>query len=436
MHHTSTYPASPLKLSERIAYLDILRGMAILFIFLANIPHLSGTAYYSNELNLSFATAPIDGFLKMVFFTLIDGKFYSVFSILFGIGFVIQYNTVKKTSKRFNPFFRRRMLGLLLIGLVHLFLIWAGDILTLYALLGLVLICFQNFSDRKLLIWAAVLLLMPVVNWVFMNFTGIFYPAFFFDAFNAYNEARGMPLSNWDGSGYLSPDPGDYLALTDFSHYMEMTIGNPLIRLAMILWEGRGFKVLGLFLLGIWAGRQILNHDLLDNHKLLRKIAVWGLAIGLPFSIFRTMIEFGDFREPVYSFLSTLFYALGVVPLACGYAALVALVVVAKPHTLSWFAPVGRAALSNYLFQSVICIVIFYGIGFGYTSKLSFTEVTLIALTIFAWQVAFSTIWLRHFRFGPLEWVWRQITYGRWISLRKPFVSGVPEKLYLNESNN
>jgi uncharacterized protein len=277
--------------------------------------------------------------------------------------------------------------------------------------------------------------MMPVVNWIFMHFTGWYYPNYFFDAFNAYNESRGMPLSDWDGSGFLSPDPADYLALTDFSHYMEITIGNPLIRLALILWEGRLFKVLGLFLLGIWAGRQILHHNLLDKQKLLRKIAFWGLAIGLPFNILRAVIAFGDFSGPTYEFLSTLFYSLGVVPLACAYASLVAIIVVGKHHALSWFAPVGRTALSNYLFQSVICIALFYGIGMGYTSKLSFTEVVLIALTVFAWQVAFSTIWLRHFRFGPVEWIWRQMTYGEWINLRNPLLGSTTNQLHVNQAN-
>lgn len=420
MNSNTTPQLSPLRMADRIIYLDILRGIAILFIFLANVPHLSGTAYYSNELNQSFATAPFDRALKMIFLTFIDGKFYSVFSILFGIGFVVQYNNAKKNNKPFNAFFRRRMLGLLLIGLVHLFFIWIGDILTLYALLGFALIWFKNFSDKQLLIWAAVLLLLPVVNWIFMNLTGIYYPALFFEAFNSYNAAHGMELTNWDGSGYLSPDPNAYLALTDFSQYMQITVGNPMLRFAMLLWEGRFFKVLGLFLIGIWAGRQILNKNILDNRLWIRKIALWGTLIGLPLNICRTIISFGHLDGPLYDFLSTLFYALGVVPLACAYAAFVALMVISRPNALSWFAPVGQTALSNYLFQSVICIVIFYGVGMGNTGKLSFTEVVLISLTIFAWQVAFSTIWLRHFKFGPVEWIWRQMTYGEWISIKQP----------------
>lgn len=165
---------APVTRNERIQYLDILRGIAILFIFLANITYLSGTAFYSEATNLSFASNTLDQLLRIFSFTFIDGKFYSIFSILFGIGFVVQYNSVMKTGKPFVPFFRRRMLGLLLIGSAHLVLVWVGDILTLYALLGLTLIWFRAFDDKRLLKWAAILLMLPIVHWLFMFTTGIY----------------------------------------------------------------------------------------------------------------------------------------------------------------------------------------------------------------------------------------------------------------------
>ncbi len=105
----------PVKATDRILYLDILRGIAILFIFLANITYLSGTTFYSDDFAASFATAKLDHALDVFFFILINGKFYSIFSILFGIGFVVQYNSVMQTKRSFVPFFTRRMLGLLLM---------------------------------------------------------------------------------------------------------------------------------------------------------------------------------------------------------------------------------------------------------------------------------------------------------------------------------
>jgi len=135
-------------------------------------------------------------------------------------------------------------------------------------------------------------------------------------------------------------------------------------------------------------------------------------------NIFRTVINFSSLSGDFWTFLSYVTLAGGVVPLACGYSAAIALIVLSRQWELSWFAPVDKMALSNYIFQSIIAITIFYGIGFGYAGSFGYSINMVIALAIFAWQVAFSMIWLRYFRFGPVEWVWRQMTYGKWIPLR------------------
>jgi uncharacterized protein len=392
--------------------------MAILFIFLANITYLSGTTFYSDEMAASFATAKLDHALDVFFFTLIDGKFYSIFSILFGIGFVVQYNNVMKGKRSFVPFFTRRMLGLLLIGGFHLVFVWPGDILTLYALLGLVLILFRNFDDRRLLRWAAVLLLLPVLHWWAMYLTENYYPYALFGYVSEHAAKLGLVTPESMGTDSPRFSAAAQIAGTDFSTWFQMQVMLPAGRLGGLLMEGRFFKVLALFLIGIWAGRQILNKNILENKAFLKKVALWGIGIGLPINVLRAVVEFGDHDGVVWDFLYHLFYALSVVPMACGYAAGIALLVVAKPRLLVWLAPVGRTALSNYLFQTFIAISIFYGIGLGYTGRFGFSVVVGIALLIFAWQVLFSTLWLSHFRFGPVEWLWRQMTYGKWIDIR------------------
>lgn len=414
--NTST---APLKATDSILYLDILRGIAILFIFLANITYLSGTKFYSEEIEASFATAKLDHALEIFFFTLIDGKFYSIFSILFGIGFVVQYNNVKKGKRSFVPFFTRRMFGLLLIGGFHLVFLWPGDILTLYALLGLVLILFRNFGNRRLLKWAAVLLLLPMVHWCAMYFTGEFYPFALFGYVNEHAATLGLITPESMGTDNPRFSPAANITGSDFSTWFQIQVKLPFLRLGGILMEGRIFKVLALFLIGIWAGRKILNKNILENKSFLKRVMFWGIAVGLPISILRAVVEFGDHEGIIWNFLYHLFYALSVVPMACGYAAGIALLVMSKPHRLEWLAPVGRTALSNYLFQTVIAISIFYGIGMGYAGHFGFSIVVCMALLIFAWQVLFSTIWLRYFRFGPMEWIWRQMTYEKWIDIRR-----------------
>jgi len=415
---------TPLGNADRILYLDILRGIAILFIFLANIPYLSGTYFYPPEMAAGFPSAPLDNAFKVFFFTLIDGKFYSIFSILFGIGFVVQYNSIKNSHRSFVPFFCRRMLGLLLIGSIHLVLVWPGDILTLYALLGFLLIGFRNFTDRRLMVWTIVLLFMPIVHWLVMYILGFFYPIGLFKFVNTH--AASLDLVMDHPAGYQVFNEVGHLSGKDFSIWLKMQVALPALRLGGLLMEGRFFKVLGLFLIGIWAGRQILDYGILERTALLRKIALWGIGIGLPINVFRAVIEYGGHSGPVWDFMYYVFYALGVVPLACGYMAGIALIVTYRPQWLRWIAPVGRTALSNYLFQSFIGIFIFYGIGLGNIGRFGFAQVIGIAATVFLWQVLFSTFWLRYFRFGPIEWIWRQMTYGKWISIRKITKDSVP----------
>ncbi len=411
-------PDTPVPQKERIHYLDILRGIAILFIFLANIKILSGVYFMSDAERLSMKTATLDDVLRVLDFLFVDGKFYSVFSILFGIGFAVQYQRMKKDDSVFVPFFMKRMTGLLLIGGIHLFLLWLGDILTLYALLGFLLIFFRHFTNKKLLIWALILLFMPVVHWLMMYFTNTFYPAYLAGRFF---ELAGGILSKETTEGFSSDfSLPAYFAITNFSTWMEVNLVMPLLRLSRILMEGRAFKVLGLFLMGIYAGRQILENNLLSNSRLIKKIALWGLVIGLPMNLLRTWLEFGSGNEGVMSdFLEYVLNFLALTPMALGYCAIVALIVTRRKAWLNWFATIGRTALSNYLFQTIISIFFFYGIGLGYAFSYGFSFSVLFVLVVFALQVLFSSLWLRHFRFGPVEWIWRQLTYGKVISLKK-----------------
>ena len=414
---TNLTQIKPIQKEDRIKFLDVLRGLAILFIFMANIVAFSGYLYFGSESRILATTFFIDEYVDFITFTIIDGKFYSIFSLLFGIGCVIQYNNLKNHNKPFAPFFRRRMFWLIIIGLIHLCLFWLGDILTLYALLGFVLIWFVDLSDKKLLIYAVILILLPIVNWAFVHFTEFNYARFFFKLNISYYDYFGLPTTEWDGKKFA--DLQQWSSNESLSDYFKMNIGNSLIRIGAILKDGRIFKVLGIFLIGLWAGRKILNDNLLNNVAFLKKVALWGIIIGLPVSIFRTYVEFYSNQNVLWEFLNTLAYAFGTVPLAMGYAALLALIYRKRKGFLNVFAPVGKMALSNYIFQTFIAITFFYGIGFGYTGKFGFTVIMGIALLIFIFQIILSRWWLSKFRFGPLEWIWRQLTYGKKLKINK-----------------
>ena len=407
----------PIQKENRIVFLDVLRGLAILFIFLANIVPFSGYLYFDPESRIPATTFFFDESIDFITFSLIDGKFYSIFSLLFGIGCIIQYTNLKKHGKAFAPFFRRRMFGLLIIGLIHLCLFWFGDILTLYAILGFVLIWFVDLSDKKLLTFAAILIVFPILNWLFVYYTAFNYSDFFFKLNVSYYEYFGLPTIEWKGQTYA--DFQKWSSNESLSDYFKMNIGNSFVRIGAILNDGRIFKVFGIFLIGLWTGRRILNNDLLNDVKFLKKVTLIGISIGLPISVLRTYIEFYAEQNNLWEFLNIFVYAFGTVPLAMGYAALLALIYRNKKKFLNLFAPVGKTALSNYIFQTFIAVTIFYGIGFGFTGKFGYTVIMGIALLIFIIQIICSTWWLQKFKFGPLEWLWRQLTYGKKLKIKK-----------------
>lgn len=192
-----------------------------------------------------------------------------------------------------------------------------------------------------------------------------------------------------------------------------MNIGNAFLRVAFILEEGRVFKVLGIFLIGLWSGRKILNENLLANTSFLKKVTLWGICIGLPISLFRAYIHFYGDHSLIWQLIYTISYAFGTVPLALGYAGLLALTYKKTPF-LNGFAFVGKMALTNYLLQTAFAITIFYGVGFDFAGKLGFTIIILIAIAIYSLQVLFSMWWLKSHAYGPMEWLWRQLTYKRY----------------------
>lgn len=412
--------ALPINAKERIKLLDVLRGIAILFIFTANIPYLAGVFDMKPEEMEALSTYKIDYWVDILIRVFVEGKFYTLFSLLFGIGFAVQYQSFKSKGGSFPVFFSKRMLGLTLIGGIHLFVFWLGDILTLYALLGFVLIVFREVNNRTLIIWAIVLILLPILNWVSYVVVG-FYPGIFYQLFDQLWVANSWPLRDNPGFGGMYADWMTILKETSLVQLFQMNLYQPLVRFGHLLEEARFFKILGIFLIGVWIGRRVLDGSLLSNKKLLKTTAYWGLLVGLPMNlIFVYSGEMGGLMS-YWGLLKVVSYALGVVPLTLGYISLLTLLWQSKRMRgfLNGFAPVGKMALSNYLFQTVFSMLIFYGVGFGFAGKVGYLVCILFVLLTFGWQVGFSHWWLARYKFGPVEWIWRQMTYGKVIDNRK-----------------
>mgnify|MGYP000571219198 CR=1 FL=1 len=302
------------------------------------------------------------------------------------------------------------MFWLLVIGLVHLCLFWPGDILTLYAILGFPMIWFVNKSNKILLITAGILILLPIVNLAVMHFAKLPYSKLFFTLDTAVYQYFNMPVI--ENNGNKMPNFRAYLLNQNILGFFKMNLGNTFGRIGMILLEGRIFKVFGIFLIGIWAGRKILNGNLLTNKPFLKKVFWIGLVFGLPFNLIRGYLEFYAVDDMTNKFMHSTCYALGTVPMALSIAAGIALLCINGNLFLRLFISVGKTALTCYLVHTLAGIVLFYCFGFELTGKYGFTIVMLIAIVVFTGQVIISRIWLKHFEFGPMEWVWRKQVYG------------------------
>jgi uncharacterized protein len=401
--------SSPTPSSARLPLLDAMRGVALLGIFTLNLPVLSGFIFMKPEEMAALPTAPLDLPAALIILWLGYGKFYSLFSLLFGIGFALQLESAARDGDQQLRRFRRRLLVLLAIGLVHLTFIWEGDILALYALVGFALIPLRRLSQRGLIIAAAILLALPVVEQALIVVShGALDP--------------GAPLlaigTRWQiamGFGE-NAEPYPILKHAGLVDALRFQLSGFWFRYADLLTTGRPFKVLGMFLIGLWVGRSGMVRDPEPWTPLLRRVRLVGFAVGLPAALVQALMEVRpDPPDSPWKLLGSAAYMLGVAPLALAYASHLTLLW-RQPvwrDRLIWAIPAGRMALTNYLMQTVIAITLFYGIGLGLMGESGPVTWPIIAGVVVALQAAASWWWLGRYPFGPMEWLWRIATYGR-----------------------
>ncbi len=383
--------------AERIELLDALRGFALFGILLANILYWSGWSAMTEGQRIAFAGADAVTWQYRFHHLLVDGKFYTIFSLLFGTGFALQIARLSARGIEGLRVYRRRVLVLLGIGLVHSLLVWDGDILTLYALLGLVLPFFYQWRERSLLVAAAILiLLVPIAGaWLFGRL-GWEPHQHLFALTNSIAESMGADTA---------PDKAlEWLRRDDIAGWASWQLSGQPFSWALRLESWRIPKVLGIMLIGLVVGRRLASGGLLGNRRLLFHVLVAGLAIGLPASAAYALIPgLGQADWPSL---------IGTVPLALAYAAAFVLLWPRTRPVLRHLIPVGRMALTNYLTHSVIGLIFFYGIGFGLAGTFRPLAFYGIALLIFAAQILFSRWWLARHEQGPAEALWRFATYG------------------------
>ncbi|MDR1054983.1 MAG: DUF418 domain-containing protein [Prevotellaceae bacterium] len=406
---------APVRSSERHAILDVLRGIALFGICLANYPEFSLYTFQTKEVGEAMPTASIDHIIRFLQYLFIDGKFYTLFSLLFGIGFsIIISNAMKKGGNGMKIFYRRTTI-LIFIGLFHLIFLWAGDILILYAVVGLFLPLFRNVSDKKLILFSVLLLFFPILIDGFITFFNLNLSAPVISATQYFHNKAGITEENFpvwlvEGKSYMD--------------ILKFNLAGAFIRMQEFIDGNRIFKVLGLFLLGLYIGRNRIYANLNDNKKLLKQVIQYGLLIGLSISILYAWESTSG--HPFGLVGHSIIYAISVVPLSLAYASIICLWYLKNKERklFNVLAAPGRMALTNYIMQSVFGIIIFYGIGFELGAKIGLVYVELIAMGVFLFQVFYSYFWLRYFQFGLLEWCWRMLTYGKRLKLTKQTKQG------------
>ncbi|MEM8968526.1 MAG: DUF418 domain-containing protein [Bacteroidota bacterium] len=369
--------------SERLQVLDALRGFALFGILLANLYSFMGYNTYSPE---EIIVLPVLDRAVLFFIDwFVEGKFYGIFSILFGVGFALQAERFRSANSSFPAFWFRRMIVLCCIGLLHMYLVWNGDILTLYSLLGMLLPFFLNLSNRALLRWIVVLLLIPLLIHGLLYFTP---EASFWGSMRHFSAGLKTEWGFADRS-LLEMRTSDS-AWEVFSVNVLYAIPRPM----SYLMSGRYFQVLGLFLIGLLLARYWLPR-IRSNDISVPSAAVWVGVIGLVTSLGYAVIK-GTIGTPFavseIGLIQAVVYHIGSTSLALGTSMLILYVWASGRAKLVFrnLALLGRMALTNYIFQNVTAVLLFFGYGFALMREVPFAYLPLFAFGILAAQWAFS----------------------------------------------
>lgn len=402
---------TPVAASARAPALDVLRGFALFGILVVNLQLFAAPMVYMLAPS-DFWPERIDQWALLLIALFGEGKFYALFALLFGVGFSLQLERARSLGADFAVPYIRRLVVLLLLGLTHATLLWFGDILALYAVLGFGLLWVAQWRRRTVWTVAGLVYLAPLA---FFTALAMFIPA---DLWQGNEEGAYLQALAVEGAAaqdaYRSGGFTELLQqrLRDYSYAL---LG--LIVMAPV--------VMALFLLGALLGRTSLFYRPERHRPLWLTLAVVALPAGLVFNAFFAVLIadrgllFGWRLAEVM-----LLQSLGVPLLTGGYVGVLMLLVATEwgRARLAPIAAAGRMALTNYLMQTAICTTLFYGWGFGWYGYVRPVLWIPLAAVIFVLQLAWSVLWLRYFQLGPLEWGWRTWTYLRWQPLRRSVV--------------
>jgi uncharacterized protein len=396
---------------QRLEHLDVLRGFALLGILLVNFE------WFTRPLQAIVLGGPtdlggLDAIAAQAVAVLAEGKFYPLFSMLFGAGFALMLERARERSAPFWGVYLRRLLVLFAFGLAHILLVWSGDILLVYSLSAFVMIVlFRNTPARRLWKWAIVFWLLPVLL-MWLGAASI-------EATRVDAEVHADVMAQFEADREAAVAAIDRAARihAEGSFAENVAQRGRDLRFLMTVAPFWIPPFIGFFLLGRWLIATGKLSRPTENETWLRRWRAVGLLAGLPVAAAAVWLMHGqDMMVPslrVAAGMTLVSVASVFVPL--GYLSWVTL----GWRRLHFLAPAGRMALTNYLLQSLLWTWVFFGYGLGLWGEIPRAAQVPLALVFFAAQILFSRWWLERFRFGPAEWLWRSLTYWRLQPMRR-----------------
>ncbi len=406
-----TAEPAPTGLSERIQSLDVLRGFAVLGILIMNIQSFSMIrAAYINPTAYGDLTG-LNKWIWILSHLFACEKFMTVFSILFGAGIVLLTRRLESKGLSAAGIHYRRTFWLIVIALIHAYWFWYGDILFVYGLSALLVFLFRKASPKKLLVAGLIVIAVPSLLYLMFGLSIPYWPP----------EALESNMATWS--------PAPEIAAEEIAAYrggwirqMDARVPTSIFHQTFLILIWYGWRVVGLMM----AGMALFKWGVLSaerSNRFYTRSTVLGLGLGLPVVALGVVLNFAnEWRMEFSMFNGWQFNYWGSLAVAFGYIGVVMLFCRSNRGAglKRLFADVGRMAFSNYLLQTLVCTTLFYGHGFGLFGKVERTGQILIVFAVWIVVVLFSRVWLRSFRFGPLEWLWRSLTYRK----RQPFRAG------------
>lgn len=403
---------TPLQAKQRIDFIDILRGFALFGVLIINIYTFSQppSGHIGSSYNDLHGFQEIFAWFINIFIT---GKFYTIFSFLFGLGFAIQIERLRSKTDKYISIYVRRLFILIAIGFIHAIFLYTGDILKLYALNGFLLLLFRNSSPKKIFIWAASLSFVMILIFSAATISDMNQSA---ESDSTEIETKSDDrLTHKEKEAIWSKtyESGSFYEITKTR--IEILYDVEMISFYII----SPFVILPLFLMGAYFGKKKIFQNLKANKKLFRKMQLWGLLFGILLSaaLVAESILYDNESGTLKSFISQL-NNIAMASFLVGSAVLLFL----NNKLSALYKPLkclGQSALSNYLLQSLVFGLLMFNYGFGFAGKFNVSEIFCIAVALFILQAYLSVLWMNKFRFGPAEWLWRSLTYRKFQSMKK-----------------